>query len=251
MACSLTICGRGLTTHSSRSCFATRLNSGVRPWWSKCVGGCRFGEFAGVHAVGSGQQSSPLLVGVSSVLRLARRSRAALVAVGFGGITRRCIAGQAPSRKLWHTRSRRQCWGAWLHHPTFAATHCLTTHSSRSCFATRLNSRVRQWWSKCVGGCCFGEFAGVHAVGSGQQSSALLVAVSSVLRPRTSLPRCAHCICLREQPAPGRRWASSIPQAVAHSVKAAVLGSRVAPSNLRDHSLPNNSFKPKLLRNSA
>ncbi|PPT43407.1 hypothetical protein XarjCFBP7653_00140 [Xanthomonas arboricola] len=30
-----------------------------------------------------------------------------------------------------------------MHHPTFAATHCLTTHSSRSCFATRLNSSVR------------------------------------------------------------------------------------------------------------
>ena len=74
---------------------------------------------------------------------MARRSRAALGAVGFGGITHHCISGQAPSRKLWQTRSRRQCWGAWLHHPTFAATHCLTTHSSRRCFATRLNSSVR------------------------------------------------------------------------------------------------------------
>ncbi|MCW1984175.1 hypothetical protein FHY25_004259 [Xanthomonas arboricola] len=182
---------------------------------------------------------------------LARCYCAALGAVGFGGITHRCIAGQAPSRKLWHTRSRRQCWGAWLHHPTFAATHCLTTHSSRSCFATRLNSGVRPWCSKCVGDCRFGEFAGVHAVGSGQQSSPLLVAVSSVLRLATSFPRCARCSWLWWYHAPLHRWASSLPQAVAHSVQAAVLGSMVAPSNLRGHSLPNNSFKPKLLRNSA
>ncbi|CDF62023.1 hypothetical protein XFF4834R_chr25160 [Xanthomonas citri pv. fuscans] len=91
----------------------------------------------------------------------------------------------------------------------------------------------------------------VHAVGSGQQSSPLLVAVSSMLRPRTLLPRCARCTWLRSHHAPRRSWASSIPQAVAHSVQAAVLGSKVAPYNLRAHSLPNNSFKPKLLGNSA
>lgn len=127
----------------------------------------------------------------------------------------------------------------------------LTIHSSRRRLAARLNSGVRPWWSKCVGGCRFGEFAGVHAVGSGQQSSPLLVAVSLVLRLGTSFPRCARRTWLRWHHAPRRRWASSVPQAVAHSAQAAVLGSMVAPSNLCGHSLPNNSFKPKLLRNSA
>ena len=136
----------GLTIHSSRTRFACRLNSGVRPWWSKCVGGRRFGEFADVYAVGSGQRSSPLLVAVSLVLRLGTSfhlcARCSWLRWHHAPL-HRCIAGQAPSCKLWHTRSGRQCWGAWLHHPTFAATHCLTTHSSRSCFATRLNSSVR------------------------------------------------------------------------------------------------------------
>ena len=91
----------------------------------------------------------------------------------------------------------------------------------------------------------------MHAVGSGQQSSPLLVAVSSALRLGTSFPRCARYSWLRWYHAPLHRWASSIPQAVANLIQAAVLGSMVAPSNLRGHSLPNNSFKPKLLRNSA
>jgi len=73
----------------------------------------------------------------------------------------------------------------------------LTIHSSRCRSAARLNSSVRPWCSKCVGGCRSGELAGVHAVGSGQQSSPLLVAVSSVLRLGTSFPRCAHCSWLR------------------------------------------------------
>ena len=123
--------------------------------------------------------------------------------------------------------------------------------SSRTRFAGRLNSGIRPWWSKCVVGCRFSEFAGVYAVGSGQQSSPLLVAVSSVLRLGTSFPRCARCSWLRWYHAPLHRWASSIPQAVANLIQAAVLGSMVAPSNLCGHSLPNNSFKPKLLRNSA
>ena len=91
----------------------------------------------------------------------------------------------------------------------------------------------------------------MHVAGSGQQSSPLLVAVSSVLRLGTWFRRCARCSWLRWHHAPLHRWASSIPQAVAHSVQAAVLGSMIAPSNLRGHSLPNNSFKPTLLRNSA
>ena len=91
----------------------------------------------------------------------------------------------------------------------------------------------------------------MHAVGSGQQSSPLLVAVSRcfalVRRSRAALVAVGfggvtrHCFA----------GASSIPQAVANLIQAAVLGSMVAPSNLRGHSLPNNSFKPKLLRNSA
>lgn len=36
------------------------------------------------------------------------------------------ITEQAVSRKLWQTRRKRQCCGAWLQHPTNAATHCLT-----------------------------------------------------------------------------------------------------------------------------
>ena len=223
----------------------------VRPWWSKCVGGRRFGEFAGMHAVGSGQQSSPLLVAVSSALRLGtsfpRCARYSWLRWYHAPLHRWASSiSQAVANLI-----QAAVLGAWLHHPTFAATHCLTTHSSRSCFATRLNSSVRPWWSKCVGGRRFGEFAGVHAVGSGQQSSPLLMAVSSVLRLGTSFPRCARCGWLRWHHASLHRWASSIPQAVAHSVQAAVLGSMVAPSNLCGHSLPNNSFKPKLLRNSA
>ncbi|MBB4133404.1 hypothetical protein GGR62_004235 [Xanthomonas campestris] len=177
--------------------------------------------------------------------------RATLIAPGFGANRPRGITAQASSRKLWHTRIRRAVLGSTVAVSAVSATHCLTTHSSRRCFATRLNSSVRPWWSKCVGGCRFGGFAGMHAVGSGQQSSPLLVAVSWVLRLATSFPRCARCSWLRWHHAPLHCWASSIPQAVANSVQAAVLGSMVAPSNLCGHSLPNNSFKPKLLRNSA
>lgn len=101
------------------------------------------------------------------------------------------------------------------------------------------------WW---VG---LRRLAGMPAVGSGKSLLPLLVAVSSVLCPYPSFPRYARCTWIRWQHASVRRWASSIPRAVAHLVQAAVLGSRVAQSNLWGHLLPNNSVKPKLLRNSA
>ncbi|UDI81988.1 hypothetical protein XCM_13360 [Xanthomonas citri pv. mangiferaeindicae] len=136
----------GITIHSSRRRFAAQLNSRVRPWWSKCVGGCRFGEFAGVHAVGSGQQSSPLLVGVSSVLRLGtsfpRCARCSWLRWHHATLHR--WASSIPQAVAHSVQAA--VLGAWLHHPTFEATHCLTTHSSRSCFATRLNSGVRALW---------------------------------------------------------------------------------------------------------
>jgi len=63
---------------------------------------------------------------------------AALIAFGLGAIARRGVAGQVPPHKLWHTRSRRQCWGARLRHPTLSTTRCLTARSSRIYFATWL-----------------------------------------------------------------------------------------------------------------
>ncbi|CAE6699140.1 hypothetical protein LMG19146_00411 [Xanthomonas arboricola pv. fragariae] len=125
---------------------------------------------------------------------LARCYCAALIAFGFGGITRRCIAGQAPSRKLWHTRSRRQCWGAGLHHPTFAATHCLTTHSSRSCFATRLNSSVRP--RQASGGILMKI---QHAVAAG-----LVVTIMSGCATVTYGDKSAEATLRELQPVPGR-----------------------------------------------
>jgi hypothetical protein len=94
--------------------------------------------------------------------------RAALIAPSFGANRPRGIAVQASSRKLWHTRLRRAVLGSTVAVSTVSATHCLTTHSSRRCFATRLNSSVRLWCSNSIGARIFDQFTGAHAVGSGQ-----------------------------------------------------------------------------------
>ncbi|MBB3802558.1 hypothetical protein FHR47_002825 [Xanthomonas arboricola] len=111
---------------------------------------------------------------------LAGRFRATFLAFGFGAPRASGSLGKLQPTTCGNTRSRRQCWGAGLQHPTFAVTHRLTTHSSRSCFATRLNSSVRPWWSKSAGGPGFGKLAGVHAVGR------LAVTVTRVGRARAS-----------------------------------------------------------------
>ncbi len=102
-----------LTSHSSRRCFATRLNSGVRRGGTKPSGGFGFGSFPVPPGHGFG--------------------RTALQ--GSPGKPRPAVCGKLSKR--------RQCWGARLRHQTVLATHCLTSHPSRRCFATRLNSGVR------------------------------------------------------------------------------------------------------------
>ena len=69
--------------------------------------------------------------------------RAALIAPGFGANRPVALAVQASYRKLWHTRLRRAVLGSTVAVSAVSATHCLTTHSSRRCFAMRLNSSVR------------------------------------------------------------------------------------------------------------
>ena len=160
--------------------------------------------------------------------------------------------GQAPSRKLWHDRLALGCTSrAALAMGYAIGCSRLTVHSSRTRFASRLNSRVRRRCVGLAGRSSFGSNIGKSQVGSGHQFQLFLASASSPLRLTLHCP--AAIISSRF----GGNARQGFPCKL-HPASCGMIGSRWVTQTRQHWSRgsswphpPNSSFKPNPLRGSA
>ena len=142
-----------------------------------------FGKSIARLPVGSGHCSSPFPASASFRLRPWRHVCRTRFAFGFGGSARPASSGKPRSAGCGIIGLRWVVQAGSIGLRQFLGHCCLTIHSSRRRFATRLNSGVRPQWVQVGGGSGLGKSTGRFPVGSGHRSSPFSVSASSRLRP--------------------------------------------------------------------
>ena len=133
--------------------------------------------------VGSGHCSSPFPASASFRLRPWRHVCRTRFAFGFGGSARPASSGKPRPAGCGIIGLRWVVQAGSIGLRQFLGHCCLTIHSSRRRFATRLNSGVRPQCGKGRVVSCFGKSTGCFPVGSGHRCSPFPVSASSRLRP--------------------------------------------------------------------